>query len=297
MRVPPPKVPDSAALAELADRFGLSVSGARPNLVEYIRQLWSRRHFISTFSRARLTAMYSKAKLGQVWQVVTPILNVAVYFLVFGVLLKTKRGIPDYIPFLVTGVFIFTFTQTSVMTGTRSVADNLGLIRAVHFPRACLPISFTLIQLQQLLISCVVLIGIILAWGQTPSMRWLLVIPALVLQATFNTGLALVMARIGSKITDMAQLMPFILRTWLYLSGVFYSIHDKLGTVARPLQVIMDVNPAAIYIGLVRFSLIDSYTAGQLPSHVWLLALGWAVILGIGGFVFFWQAEESYGRG
>lgn len=58
--------------AELARKYGLSVSGRRPSLVEYVRQLWERRHFIIAFSRAKLLAQYSQAKLGQIWQVATP---------------------------------------------------------------------------------------------------------------------------------------------------------------------------------------------------------------------------------
>src|SRR5204863_1113677 len=98
-------------LRALAARHGLTVSGARPSLTEYTRQLWHRRSFITSFATAKLTAMYTAAKLGQLWQVLTPLLNAAVYYLIFGVLLGTKKHIPDYIPFLVTGVFVFTFLQ------------------------------------------------------------------------------------------------------------------------------------------------------------------------------------------
>src|SRR6185312_10759944 len=106
-----PASPDEGlTAARLAARFGLSVSGARPSLPEYVRQLWGRRHFILAFSQAKLTAQYSQAKLGQLWQVVTPLLNAAVYFFIFGVILEADRGMPRevYIPFLVTGVFVFT---------------------------------------------------------------------------------------------------------------------------------------------------------------------------------------------
>jgi teichoic acid transport system permease protein len=282
---------------ELAARYGLTVSGARPSLPDYVRQLWGRRHFIAAYSRARLTALYTRARLGQVWQVLTPLLNAAVYYFIFGLLLGTKSGIENYPAFLITGVFIFTFTQQSVMAGTRSISDNLGLIRALHFPRACLPIAFTLIQLQQLLISMVVLIVIVVLTGESPSWVWLLAIPALLLQSLFNTGLAMVMARIGSKVRDMTQLMPFIMRTWLYVSGVFYSIHDKLGNVPYVVQILLDINPAAVYINLMRFALMDSVGSSSLPPHVWAIAAGWALLMSVFGFVYFWKAEESYGRG
>ncbi|MDH6187390.1 ABC-type xylose transport system permease subunit [Streptomyces sp. CZ24] len=128
----PPSPDDGLSPAQLAEKYGLSVSGARPGLLAYVKQLWGRRHFILAFSQAKLTAQYSQAKLGQLWQVVTPLLNAAVYFFIFGVLLGARKGIPEhvYVPFLVTGVFVFTFTQSSVMSGVRSISGNLGLVRA-----------------------------------------------------------------------------------------------------------------------------------------------------------------------
>jgi len=299
---PPPTTPAPAEtdLKALAVRHGLSVSGARPSLPQYVGQLWARRHFITAFATAKLTAQYSQAKLGQVWQVLTPLLNAAVYYFIFGELMGTSRGVPDYIPFLVTGVFIWTFTQSSIMAGTRAISGNLGLVRALHFPRAALPISFALQQLQQLLFSMAALVVILLCLGVPVGASWVLAIPALVLQFTFNAGLAMIMARMGAKTPDIAQLMPFILRTWMYVSGVMFSIdnmlnkHHHLYFWVGPL---LKANPAAIYIDLMRFALIDSFHAHQLPAHVWLLATGWALLAGVGGFIYFWKAEETYGRG
>nr|WP_202488985.1 ABC transporter permease [Streptomyces sp. SID5473] len=285
--------------AQLAAKYGLSVSGARPSLFQYIRQLWGRRHFILAFSQAKLTAQYSQAKLGQLWQVVTPLLNAAVYYFIFGLILNADRGMSQevFIPFLVTGVFVFTFTQSSVMAGVKSISGNLGLVRALHFPRASLPISLALQQLQQLMFSMAVLVVIAVSFGSFPSLSWLLILPALVLQFGFNTGLALIMARLGSKTPDLAQLMPFIMRTWMYASGVMFSIPVMLADKPAWIADVLQWNPAAIYMDLIRFALIDGYGSENLPPHVWAFAVGWAVLFGAAGFVYFWKAEERYGRG
>jgi teichoic acid transport system permease protein len=85
----------------------------------------------------------------------------------------------------------------------------------------------------------------------------------------------------------------------MYLSGVMWSIDRIAGSnrVPHVVYVMLRCNPPAVYIDLVRFAFVDSYTRSQLPPHVWLLAVGWAVVAGVGGFLFFWQAEEKYGRG
>ncbi|MFG2225560.1 ABC transporter permease [Streptomyces sp. NPDC048644] len=294
---PGPDAAPDPRLREMAARHGLEISGARPPLPEYTRRLWSRRHFIGSFATARLTALYTTARLGQLWQVMTPLFNAGVYYLIFGVLLHTNRGIANFIPFLCTGIFIFTFTQSTVLAGTRAVSGSLGLVRALHFPRACLPIAYTLIQLQQLVFSMGVLAAIVLLCGVPLTWHWLLMIPVLLLQSVFNTGLAMIMARVGARTTDTAQLMPFILRTWMYISGVFYNLSVFTQSAPQAIAVALNANPALIYIDLMRYALIDTVHAKSLPPHVWPLALGWAVLSGVVGYVFFWKAEEEYGRG
>lgn len=291
------KAPDP--IAELAAAHELTLSGARPTLPRYIAQLWGRRHFVSALATARMQAQYSQASLGQVWHLVTPLLNAAVYYFIFGIVMHASHGVPDYLPFLITGVFVWDFIGSCVNASTRAVQSNLGLVRALHFPRASLPLS-TVVQLfQQLLITMGALIILLLAFGQTPSLNWLLALPTLFLMASFCAGCAMIMARVGAKSPDVSQLMPFVLRTWMYASGVMWSIDLMLKTDNLPhwVSTALKVNPAAVFIDLMRFALIDSYKASQLPHHVWLIALGWALLFGVGGFVFFWKAEEEYGRG
>ena len=149
---PPSPDPEYAELGgvPMAAKYGLKQSGKRPPLFEYAAQLWQRRHFVTGYATAKNRAMYSDARLGQLWQLLTPILNVAVYFFVFGILFTQSKDVPDFLLFLVVGVFLFNFLQTAMLYGSRSISDQLVLIRALHFPRACLPISATIIQLQQI---------------------------------------------------------------------------------------------------------------------------------------------------
>jgi teichoic acid transport system permease protein len=309
----PPADPEFTELggSGMAAKYGLAVAGARPNPLAYARRLWVARHFIVTWATARNQALYSGSRLGQLWQVLTPILNVGVYYLIFGVLLGTRQGIPDFIVYLVAGVFIFNFMQTAMLYGSRAISDNLNLIRALYFPRASLPIAITIIQLQQLLIAMVILFAVALSQGEPLTWHWLLIVPALGLQFVFNTGLALVVARFGAILTDTSQLLPFILRTWMYASGVFYSIKIMVQKhhVPGALMWVLDHNPPLLFIQVIRNQLITvpatkdpKIAAGNasamfLPAHAWLWLVFWALVVGIGGYLYFWQGEETYGRG
>jgi teichoic acid transport system permease protein len=299
-RTPPsPDVDDLGTLppgwsAELAKRYALRPSSARPGLRQYLRDVWARRHFLVAFSNARVVSMYSSARLGQLWQLLTPLLNAGVYLLLFGVLLNTSRGVDNFIAFLVIGVFIFNFTQRSVRHGADSVSGNLGLIRALHFPRATLPLAYALTELQQLFGALVVMAGAVLITGEPVTLRWLLVPAAVALQFVFNAGLGLAVARLVAQAPDLDRVLPFVLRTWLYMSGVFYSIPVFTRGAPDWIRVVLEINPAAVYIDLVRTALLVEHE--PLP-YAWPLAVGWALVAAVLGFVFFWRAETRYGRG
>jgi len=315
------------SLAALAAEHGLRPSSVRPSLVSYLRKVWQRRHFILAYATARNVSMYTEARLGQLWQVLTPLLNSAVYYLIFGVLFKANRGISNYTAFLVVGVFIFAFTERSIVVGSTVMRANITLIRALHFPRACLPLAYVLVEFQQLMLSMVVLFAIVLGTGEPLTWYWLLLIPTLMLQATFNMGAALFMARVGAGAQDISQLVPFLLRVWRYFCGVMYSIAALPAELPLWAKNVLSFNPAAVYISLTRYAVMSSYRAdapGAQPynagkcaifmvkktpelqaychpdisvSQLWLAGVGWAVVTLVLGVLYFWQAETRYGRG
>lgn len=309
------------SLAALAAEYGLRPSAQRPTLGKYLRELARRWSFIMGFATARNVAMYTEAKLGQLWQVLAPLLNAGVYFLIFGMLLHVSRGVQHYLAFLVAGVFVFSFTQRTFISTSKVITDSLPLIRALQFPRASLPLAYMMIELQQMLLSMAVLIVIVLASGEPLTWYWLLAIPALALQTMFNAGIGLFAARTGARVNDFAQLLPFLMRTWLYLSGVLFSIASLTAYIRQQwVVVLMQVNPASVYITLVRQALLGSLRAqrpGSKPfsAHLcatkdiaychalfstptlWYLGVGWAVLALVGGFMFFWRKEVNYGRG
>jgi teichoic acid transport system permease protein len=328
--------PDGLSLTEYALDHGLRPSALRPPIPAYLRQLWRRVNFILAFATARNVAMYTEAKLGQLWQVLTPLLNAGVYWLIFGKLLDINRGIPNYLGFVVTGVFVFNFTQRAFISTSTVMTDSIELIRALHFPRASLPLAYVMIEFQQMLLSMVVLIPILLLTHEPVTFYWLLAIPALLLQTIFNVGVGLLAARLGAQVSDFSQLLPFLMRTWLYVSGVLFSIQTLSHTVSGTVVALLEINPAALYITLTRNALMATqrestpgskpfdaakcglwhtlghkphaaekyqlYSAychyyGANPVHFWYYAVGWAVVSIVVGFYFFWRAETRYGRG
>ncbi|MGK5680453.1 ABC transporter permease [Actinoplanes sp. URMC 104] len=285
------------SLKELARRHGLTKAGRLPSLPEYTRHLWTYRHFIAAFANAKVSASLGSTKLGVVWQLLTPLINAGVYYVIFGVLINTKQDVDNFIAYLCAGVFIFGFTQSVVQAGSQSITANMALIRALHFPRASLPIAVTLVEVRNMVASMAVLVAIVLLTGEPITVEWLLAVPALLLQTIFNAGLALFVARLISKVTDIRQLIPYILRIWMYGSAVLYPVTFFQERLHGWQLTLVEANPLLIFIELMRHALMeDVELAGSAPM-LWAGALIWTALVGFGGYVYFWRGEKGYGRG
>ncbi|GAA1590561.1 ABC transporter permease [Actinoplanes couchii] len=285
------------SLKELARRNGLSASGRLPSLPEYTRQLLAYRHFIQAHASAKMSSALGNTKLGAVWQVLTPIFNAGVYYVIFGLVLQTHKSMDNFVAYLCIGVFVFQFTQSVVQSGTNAITSNLGMIRALHFPRASLPLSAALVEIRNFLVATVVLLGIVLLTGEPITVKWLLLLPLLLLHSFFNVGLGMFMARYGSKVRDVKQLIPFIMRFWLYGSAVLYPVTQFESLLSGWQLQIVEANPLLIFIELARSALLDNVVLANPPAVLWIQATVWSLVVGIGGFVYFWRGEKGYGRG
>jgi teichoic acid transport system permease protein len=181
--------------------------------------------------------------------------------------------VAHYPAFLVTGVFVFAFSERSIVTGSNVMRANLQLIRALYFPRASLPLAYVIVELQQMLVGLVVLVVIMLISGEYPSWYWLLLIPAVLLQSLFNTGAALVVARLGGSLADVSELIPFFLRISRYFCGVMYLIITLPAALTLWEKQVLSLNPFAVYISLARVAFMGTYranSAGNQPYNAGL---------------------------
>ena len=260
-------------------------SGLRP----YVAAMWSRRSYVWYVARSTLREKQMNSVLGNIWHLLNPLLQIAVYYVIFGVVLEVDRGVDNFITFLAIGTLAFTFCQRSTLSGAGSIVKNLGLIRAVEFPRAVLPFTSTLTETLSMLPSFLVIGVVAVVTGETPSPRWLLLIPVMGLLAIFNLGAALYAARATSVVRDVQQILPFVFRILLYASGVLFSAAEYAEGSYR---WFFTLNPVYAFLTVARWTILGSDVSPSL-----LLSAGiWTVVVTVTGFLWFRAGEASYGR-
>jgi len=276
--------------AALAAEHGLTQQGVRGPFGAYLRDLWRSRHFIWALATTRAYSRHENTYLGQIWAVLNPLLFAGVYYVVFGLLLKTKGEIQNFAAFLIIGVFVFQFCSAALTSGANAVVSNSSMIRSLRFPRAALPISVVLTELLTLLPAIVVMFVLVTLTGETPSWEWLLVPPMFVVITIFNVGVALIFSRLTHHSKDLKNITPLISRVLRYVSGVFYPIsyyaNESIGAL------LLQYQPYALALDVVRAPLLE-----EMPlywGHMWAMT-GWAGFAIIVGIVYFWRGEGKYG--
>ncbi|MCL2802856.1 MAG: ABC transporter permease [Micrococcales bacterium] len=294
---PVPTRPTALSQAEakaLAERYNLRKLGARPALGTYLRQLWQRRDFTWALATSDAVGKNQGSYLGQLWGVLKPLLQVAVFYVVFGVLMPkaTRTGIEDFLSYLVIGTFLFEFVASGLNNGGRAIASKTKLVRALEFPRAVLPISVTITELIMMWPAMAIMVVIVLIRGVTPSWSWFALIPAIALTYIFVQGCGFFLARVVSATPDLRNLVPIITQLLRFVSGVFFSIEGLAASFGLWGQIAI-LQPFALYLRLARSAMMPSVSA---TAGEWLLGLAYAVVALVGGFIYFWLAEARYGR-
>jgi teichoic acid transport system permease protein len=282
------------SLAEYAAREGLHKVGGRPPIGAYLVDVWRRRAFIYSLARFRIEAENGRNRLGMGWVVLKPLLNAAVYGTIFGVLIG-PRGRPDqFILFLVIGVFFFEYFSSCFTSGAKSITSNANLVQSLSFPRMSLPLALVTQRLLQFAPMIAIMIVLVMAFGTMPQWDWLLLVPLVALFTVFNAGLTLITARLTVHFRDLTQLLPFVSRFFFYTSGIFFSVEKRFGH-NETIMKIADGQPIHEFLDLAR-SIMLTGPDYVINSAYWGYAAAWSFAALIIGTVYFWAAEERYGR-
>lgn len=270
---------------------GLFKVGVRPAFGPYLADAWRRRSFALTLASYRLIGGLLKNRLGVLWILLKPISQAVIYGTIFGVVLSSAARPADWVPYLITGVFVFEFFTGCFSGGARAITGNAKMVQSLGFPRILLPVSVVLEQAMRF-VPILVLLGILLLiFGVPITWGWLLVLPIIAMMAVFNLGVALIVARMSVRTRDVQQVIPIINRVLFYASSIFFQL-DQILADSPVLLTIAHLIPTYDFIALVRGVMLEGHPAPMLAviaAPIWtVLAIGF-------GVVYFWRAEARYG--
>jgi len=234
------------------------------------------RELIWRLAWRRVVVRYRGSLLGLFWSVLSPLLTLAIYTLVFGVMFGSRwtddATTAQYALLLYLGLCVFWFVAECLGEATSVIADHANYVKKVVFPLEVLP---WILVATGLFHSAIRLTIFIVAWtlfeGAPP--RTTLALPLVYLPLVLVTvGLSYMIACAGALVRDLREGMALLLTALMFLSPIFY----PMSAVPEAFRGIIRLNPLTLPVEQVR-EVAAFGTAPDLVSFAIALAASWLI--------------------
>jgi len=244
-------------------------------------ELWRFRGLIGLLVWRDLKVRYKRSVLGMLWTLLNPLLQMAVYTVVFSMVLRV--GLPGFPVFLLAGLLPWTLVSVSATSASAALLGNQALIRKVAVPQAVYPLALVGSKLVDVVLSLGPLAVVAALLGRPPGPSFLLLLPAMAVAASFAAGLALLSASLTVFFRDMRHLLDVLFQLWFYATPILYPA-DAAGALGRPwLRTALALNPMTPIVRLFQACAYEGRPpAGETVAAAAAIALatlvaGWVV--------------------
>ncbi len=251
-----------------------------------LRELWGVREILGNLVRKEVKVKYTSSVLGALWSLLNPILYLAVFSLVFALVLPNR--IPHFAVYLLSGLIAWNLFAATLGLAARSVVDNANLVTKVYFPREILPLASFGAASVDFVLQMVVLLAFMAAI-RYPFLGWnLLLLPLSMLALfAFTVAMALWVAALNVRYRDTQHLLNIGLTLWFWLTPVVYPsgfVWNKLLVEhdAPALWNLFLANPMAVIVmGFQRALYVTPQPAGATTPVLPPVSLAWlAMVVG-----------------
>lgn len=286
----------AAPLKETAARTRATLLDVLRWLLAPLRCLYIYRSAIRRFAIKEIETRYRNTYLGLFWFLITPILYLATFTLVFGYIMPGRaaawgglgEGVLPFVLGVFCGLMVFWMYAGVATQAAALIPQNRHLVSEIVFPTEMLAWVVTTTALHGLSIHLLFFLVLHVVAYQT--LPWLVVaLPVVLLPAVFlATGVAWILAAVGAVVRDVGELVQVCVTGLLFVSAVFYPI-DVIPEAYRELFLL---NPVARTIQDVRLLLFDGRLPDPLTYLVFLLLSYGVMLLGYRTFKR-WQPKFS----
>ena len=258
-----------------------------------MRALVTHRQLLQDFAWRELRSRYKGSALGFGWNFAIPLLQLAVFYLLFGVILgqrpRTGTGEQNYAVFLFVGLLPWTFFANSLGGGASAIIANGAIVKKVRLPLQLLPAASVLSSLANFLLSMVVLFAVLAIFGPRHP-EGLLVLPVLlVIQIVMNLGFAYLLAAANVFFRDVQHILGILLTAWYFLTPMLFSVEI---VADRPTErELLYLNPMTSVVVSYQRALLDGL--GPEWDRLAYSAI-FAVVIFALGFAYFRRSKNEF---
>lgn len=257
----------------------------------FIADMKKYREYAVYSAKSELKAEVADSHLSWMWWILDPLLFMLVYsfiaIIVFG------KGEKYFAAFVFIGLSSWKFFNATVKQSVRLVSKNSGIVSKVYIPKYVLIIIQMLVNCFKMAISLLLVVGTMFIYRVPVSYRLIYFIPCMMVLFVVTFGVSCIVLHFGVYMDDLSNIMDVLLKLAFYLTGIFYSIEDKVGrALGEPyVTLLLRGNPAALVIDSLRKCMIYDTTPDLIALAAWFVG---GCILSFIGVRMIYKNENSY---
>ena len=243
------------------------------------KEIWEYREMVASLVKRDLKSRYKGSVLGFLWMFLNPLLQLAVYTVVFSTIMR--MGIDKFYLFLFVALVPWLFFSTCLSAGTTVIFSQQDMVKKIYFPREVLPIAFTISQFVNMLLSFLVIFAVLIISGIRLNPQALFFLPLVMLvEFVMALGVTYLVSALDVYFRDLEHILGILSMAWMYLTPILYPMDMVPQQYAR----LFTLNPMTS----VTIAYRDILYYGQVPHMNTLfhaLVMG-VLVLAIGQVVF-----------
>lgn len=253
--------------------------------MKVLKNIYEYRELLKTNIKKEIRGKYKQSALGVIWSFLNPLLQLAVYAIIFPIILKVQQE--NYVIFVCSALIPWTFFTTIVTQSTGVIIANGNILKKVYFPREILPISVVTSAAVNFLISTIIILVFVLCYGM--GITWHIVFYPLVLlvQYLLSLGISFVLSSVTVYFRDLEHFVGVAMMLLFYATPIVYSINTVDGIYAEFLKL----NPMCHIVEAYR-SVFYYQNTPNLTSLgvIFILSLGLCIL----GYMLFKRLEKRF---
>ena len=173
------------------------------------------------------------------------------------------------------GIIAYSYFSTVLNAGVSSLVDGSSLTEKVWFPRILLAVVPVLSNILGLIVTSVVLLVAMPLAGVSYKPQLVLLIPGVLLLATFAAGLSLCVSALNVYYRDVKFLVQAALLVWMYITPIVYPVK-----ILGHLQFIAQANPLTGIVSLFHMATVGSRGPWLVPFIVAICVTSLLLLVG-----------------
>lgn len=252
------------------------------------KELWEYKGLFFFMVMRDVKLRFQQTAIGILWVALQPMIQMTIFFIILGMLIKVPTGGIPYQLFFLSGFVVWQFFSQVVNNSAFSLVGNIGVIIKSYFPRLALPLSTIANALIDFVICFIVFVVFMLFDGSFPiTLRYLLLPVLLIITIIFSSGVGLLFGALMVVFRDTKNFLSFILSIWMYLTPIMYPVT----IFPEKYQFILYLNPLTSLVQTYRWIY---FGVGDLPPFSYfLISFVMATIIWFSGAIAFKSMENK----